>query len=57
MEATGGVSVEIAFVMMTGPVKTAAAPWRRLHAGEAMGICVTSEGFVSVECVYVGHRT
>lgn len=56
-EAVGSVSVENAFVMMTGLVRTAAAPWKLLPVWPQIRICVAIKGCVSVGNVFVSHHT
>lgn len=57
MEAVGGASVETAFVMTTGSVKSAVVPWKLLPVWQQTSSCVTVKGCASVEHVNVSHHT
>lgn len=53
----GRVSVEGAFVTMTGPVKPAAAPWKLLPVWQKTSRYVMGEACVCVGNVNVFHGT
>lgn len=56
VEATGSASVDAAFVMMAGPMKTAAAPWKRLHVWPGTRCCAMVKVFANVGDVNVTNR-
>lgn len=49
----GSASVDAAFVMMAGPMKTAAAPWKRPHVWPGTTCCAMVKVFASVGDVNV----
>lgn len=48
--------MDAACVMMAGPMKTAAAPWKPILVWQTIRCCVTVEGFATAEHVNVTHH-